>query len=93
VQTRNKQTGKTIVMCLFIVAVLLLSEAVFAGHNHCTDADEHCVLCMLSSRENLSLAICICTFVATLLILSVSGIFVGKNLRQTLVSEKVKLTN
>lgn len=85
--------GIIMVLCLILVAVLLLSETVFAAHQHYSGDDEHCVLCMLSSREELAFALPICAFIAVLLSMSLNFAKTAITAKSSLVSRKVKLND
>ena len=86
----RQRRALVVAICLFVVGILLLSEVVLAGH-HCSD--EYCVVCMISSRENLCLALIASTFIAAALTLSLCGNSLSKKPSLTLVSCKVKLND
>ena len=91
IKENKKMHISIVVICLLFVAVLLLSETVFAGH-HCLD-DEHCMLCILSSVEKFALVRSVCAFVVFSLSVSLNLAKITVTGNASPVARKVKLND
>ena len=87
----NRKNKVMLILCLALTVLLLFSDVIFASHHHCID--DHCVLCLLSSRDKLDFSLAVCGFVMFAVVVLVSHISLVSKNTETLVAVKVKLTN